>query len=122
MIRHFQDRVAQRLHILLAFLVVAGLLLLVQKLRQAGTSLLPARRWARVLEVLVTLQVLLGVEAWLGRFGSGVPVELQQSTPGLDIVRSGHFLIGLLVFTTTVIVALLVNRSTVPADRAQEAA
>jgi len=92
------------------------------KLKQAGPDLGSARRWARVLEILVALQILLGVEAWLGRFGSGVAIEFQQSTPALDLVRSGHFVVGLLVFSTTVVVSLLVNRASVPGGLAQEAA
>ncbi len=115
-------RVAQRLHFLMAFVVLGCVLLLVVKLKQAGPDLVGVRRWGKALEVLVALQILLGVEAWFGRFGSGVAVELQQSTPALDLVRSGHFVIGLLLFSTTVVVSLLVNRASVPGRVAQEAA
>ncbi len=113
---------AQRLHFLLAFAVLGCVLFLVVRLKQAGPGLAFARRWARALEILVALQIVLGIEAWLGLFGSGRPREMAYLSARLDLVRSGHYLIGLLVFTTTVVVALLVNRVGVSADPAQEAA
>jgi cytochrome c oxidase assembly protein subunit 15 len=106
-IRHLQDRVAQRLHVLLAFGVWTGVLYLVwEQRKQRG----PARNWSIALLGFLGLQVLLGVEAWLGRFGSGVPVELQQSTPYLDAIRSGHFLVGMLMFSSAVVVSLFMHR------------
>jgi hypothetical protein len=59
-----------------------------------------------VLHCLIGFQLLLGIEAWIGRFGSGVPVELQQNTVFLDVVRSGHFVIGTLLFATMIVVNL----------------
>jgi cytochrome c oxidase assembly protein subunit 15 len=108
-VRHFHDRVAQRLHVVFAFAVLAIVLLLVKEVRDRAATSQPLRRWARTLTVLLTLQLVLGVEAWLGRFGSGELPELQHSNPGLDLVRSGHYLIGALLFAATVVVALLVH-------------
>jgi hypothetical protein len=59
---------------------------------------------------LVAVQVALGVESWLRRFGAGVPVELVQSNQASDLVRSAHFFVGALLFATTVAVNLLLIR------------
>jgi heme A synthase len=106
-IRHLQDRVAQRLHVMLAFGVLAGVSLLVWELRRLRGA---AWDWSLAMLVLLCVQVTLGVEAWLGRFGSGVPVELQQSTPLLDAVRTGHFVVGMMMFSSAVVVSLFLHR------------
>jgi cytochrome c oxidase assembly protein subunit 15 len=116
-VRHLQDRLAQRLHVLFAFVVLAAVLVLVQRLWQRGPELTAARRWAAGLVVLLVLQLLLGVEAWMGRFGSGVAVEELRPTPALDLVRTGHFVIGTLLFSTAVVVSLLLHRGRAAALR-----
>lgn len=109
-IRHLLDRLAQRLHILIAFASLAGVLLLSLGTWQQRNQHPSAWRWCVVLLTLVAIQITLGVEAWLGRFGSGVPVELQQSTPLLDAIRSGHFVVGMMVFCSAVVVGLFLHR------------
>jgi heme A synthase len=109
-VRHRLDPVAQRLHVLLAFAVVAGALWLGGRLREAG-----AARWAgRLLVALIVVQPVLGVEAWVRRFGAGVLPELVPSTWGLDLVRSGHHLLGTLIFSTTAALAVLLCRPAAP--------
>jgi cytochrome c oxidase assembly protein subunit 15 len=114
-IRHLQDRLAQRLHVLFAFVVLAAALFLVMRIWQRGAELAVARRWAAGLVALLALQLTLGVEAWLGRFGSGVAVEELKPTALLDLVRTGHFVTGTLLFTTAVILSLLLHRNTLTA-------
>jgi hypothetical protein len=108
-VRHRLDAVAQRLHVLLAFAVVVGVVSLARRLREAGAG--GAARWAgRLLVALVVVQPVLGVEAWLGRFGAGTLPELVHSSWGLDLVRSGHHLVGTFLFSTTAALAVLLGR------------
>jgi heme A synthase len=104
-VRHFHTPLAQRLHVLLAFAVVAITVWLVRSVWDRGP-----RRVAGLFVALLILQVALGVEAWMGRFGAGVPVEALQSRPGLDAVRSAHFLVGTLLFSCSVALNLLLYR------------
>ena len=57
------------------------------------------RRFALLVSAAVlVLQPILGVEAWMRRFGSATLPELVVSSAGLDAVRSGHHVIGTLIF------------------------
>jgi cytochrome c oxidase assembly protein subunit 15 len=112
--RHLFDRTAQRLHILLAFVVVLGTIDLGRAVWRGGDR--AVRRGVLLLGALVLVQPILGVEAWLRRFGSGMLPETVQSSLALDLVRSGHHLVGTLLFATTVALTLLLYR---PAPSAQ---
>jgi len=111
--RHLGAGWAQRLHVLFAFGVVAVVVWLVQAVRTG-----PGGRGPRVvlglLCVLVLAQVSLGVEAWLRRFGTGDAVlgltRDLKPTPTLNLVRSGHFVVGSALFVTTVVLNLLLYR------------
>ena len=109
-IRHLPGPLAQRAHVLLAFVVVATALWVVFEVWELGSEQTAAKGWAWVLAGLIGVQLILGVEAWLGRFGSGVPSELQQSIrlPGRDAL--GSLRDWLLIFSTTVILALCLHR------------
>src|SRR5262249_39196308 len=108
-VRHKFDPAAQRLHILLAFAVMVGVFWLVGQLR-ANPGDRPALRLGYLLVALVVLQPVLGVEAWMRRFGTGTLPELTPSSPALDLVRSGHHVFGTLIFATTVAIAVLLYR------------
>jgi heme A synthase len=119
-IRHFAgpDRpfsltyvlVAQRLHLLTAFAVVVAVVWAFFAVRARLTTDRTLRRVTRLLASVVTVQVLLGVEAWFGRFGSGVGEGAPAPGLGTDLVRSLHVLFGALLFATTVVFILLVYR------------
>jgi cytochrome c oxidase assembly protein subunit 15 len=109
-VRHLYDRLAQRAHILLAFAVVVLAAWLIKAIWDAGPDRV-ARRVAMFLAVLLCVQPVLGVEAWLRRFGAMTAPFLIHSSPTLDLVRSGHHVIGTLLFSTTVALALLLHRS-----------
>jgi cytochrome c oxidase assembly protein subunit 15 len=107
--RHLFDRTAQRLHVLLAFVVVVGTIHLGRAVWRAGDH--AVRHAVVVLGGLVLVQPILGVEAWLRRFGSGMlPDEIQSSWP-LDLARSGHQVVGTLLFAASVALALLLVRT-----------
>jgi heme A synthase len=108
-VRHLLDPLAQRIHILLAFIVIGLVFLIVGRLRRDGDNG-AARRVAILLAGLVLVQPILGVEAWIRRFGSGMLPELVQSDLTLDLVRSGHHVLGTLIFAATVALAVLLWR------------
>ncbi len=116
MLRHWMDPVAQRLHVVLAFAVVVAVFGMVSRLRagQPGNDVSAKPQAARVLGYvlvgLVMVQPILGVEAWIRRFGTTQLPELVPSSVGLDVVRSGHHIIGTLIFATTVALAVMLYR------------
>lgn len=109
LVRHLTSRPAQRAHVLFAFVVVAAAVWLLRVVWEQKRDRL-RQRTAVLLSVLLVLQLGLGVEAWVGRFGSGVPPEDIKPNLALDAVRSGHFVIGTLLFATAVVLALLSYR------------
>jgi heme A synthase len=106
LVRHQHGPHAQRAHVLFAFAVVAVIVWLVRTVRE-GSHDGPVRQGATLLVGLVTIQVLLGVEAWLRRFAAGVPVDLMRPDATTDFVRSAHFFVGALLFAAAVSVNLL---------------
>src|SRR5207244_2724502 len=68
LVRHLPNALNQRMHLLTAFLVVAaGVWLLRVGFTSAARPRVAAAGW--VLGVLLAVQVALGVEAWMGKFG-----------------------------------------------------
>lgn len=107
--RHLLDPLAQRAHVLLAFVVVAGALWVVKKVRETDRS--GATRLAGWLLVgFVLLQPVLGVEAWIRRFGT---MELPDAVPSTfwgDFFRSGHHVLGTAILATTAALTALLFR------------
>jgi cytochrome c oxidase assembly protein subunit 15 len=123
-VRHLYDPIAQRVHVLTAFLVVALACWLLPAVWQAAGKDRSLRTLVGLMGLLLVLQPILGVEAWLGRFGAATLPELVPSNPVLDGVRSGHHLVGTLLFAGSVALTLLLYRpaftaalSAVPTDR-----
>lgn len=124
MVRHAPNALNQRLHLLTAFLAVA---LAVWLIRVGFTTAARPRvaftGW--VLGLLIALQVGLGVEAWMGKFGEearagqsaasylpeSAAVSRQQA-----VMRTAHTLVGTGVFAAAVVFALRV-RSRSPIER-----
>jgi cytochrome c oxidase assembly protein subunit 15 len=109
LVRYQHGPLAQRLHALVAFFVVGAIVWLFRESREEPVDR-PVRRAAHLLAALVSVQVALGVEAWVSRFGSGVPVEMVQPNAVADAVRTAHFFVGALLFATAVSVNLLLYR------------
>lgn len=126
MVRHYGTPLAQRLHVLTAF-VVAGLAVWLA----ARCVVTPSGRRhlgfvAFHLLAIVALQVMLGVEAWMGKFAAAGP---QFSIAPLDrkvtvmaaSVRTLHALVGAALLAASVLLALRVwRRATAGAPRAVE--
>lgn len=102
-VRHTLDPLAQRLHVLLAFAVVLYVVWLVSRLTEA-------RRLGYWLLAMILVQPILGVEAWMRRFGAGQLPETVHSSWALDLTRSGHQVLGTLIFATTVALVVMLNK------------
>ncbi len=111
-LRHTYHPLAQRLHLLTAFAAMGGVVWLVWRLREGER---PLRTAGVVLAVLLGLQIILGVEAWMTQFGSGTLPEMLPVTARRVAVRSAHVLGGSLLFATTLAAALLARREAVNA-------
>lgn len=102
MVRHAGTPLSLRMHFLTAF-VVTGVAVWLMR------SLFAARRnggaWA--LAIVLTLQVALGVEAWMGKFGSGILPELQTKITAWEAgIRTAHLLVGSALLGTAVVLAV----------------
>ncbi len=107
MIRHLPSGFSQRTHFLTAFLVMGLSVWLSQAI---WTS--PARKRlgmaSGLLLSLLTLQLVLGVEAWLGKFGNGMLlIEMETMTTAKAIIRTSHVFIGTWVLATSSILCIL---------------
>jgi hypothetical protein len=102
-VRHAPDSLGQRLHILTAFLAVAKAVSLLRAASATPATLQRVGLWRWALGLLVALQVTLGVEAWMGKFGEesrrGRPagvvlVEAEQVNVKQAAIRTAHALVG----------------------------
>ena len=110
LVRHGGSAVAQRLHLLTAFAVTAvtvwlAVRLLNSSLRGKGVHLLG----------VVGVQVLLGVEAWMGKFAAAgpqaaVPPMLRDVTVQWALTRTLHAAVGAALLGSAVLLALRVWR------------
>jgi cytochrome c oxidase assembly protein subunit 15 len=100
----------QRLHVLTAFAVVVVAVWAFLAVRERFGTDRALRRVTGLLGALVAVQVLLGVETWIVRFAGGEPGGAPAPTFGADLIRSLHVLVGILLFTTSVVFTLLVYR------------
>lgn len=93
--------IAQRVHVLLAFAAVVGVLWLCYRVREMDHTRVAVVLTALLIG-LVLIQPVFGVEAWIRRFGSLTLPDEVPSTFGGDLVRSGHHILGTLIFSCTV--------------------
>ena len=122
MLRHQPSPLWQRLHLLSAFLVVAAS---VWMIRTAWTSPEEKRRIGAAAWVLITIlvsQVSLGVEAWLGKFGTGRPAEVEEVLTASRQdqmkarIRTAHLVVGscLLATAVSIFVRVWISRDGYP--------
>lgn len=123
-VRHYGSPLAQRLHILTAF-VVAGLAVwLAARCVATPTGRRQLGLVAYHLLAIIGVQVLLGVEAWMGKFAAAGPEfakpPLERSVTVMSAgIRTLHALVGAALLATAVLLALRVwRRATVGADEA----
>jgi len=109
-IRHSPGPMANRLHLLFAFVVVGFATLVIKQALVDPIARERLKLTSRILMGLITLQVILGIEAWLGKFLTGSLPELEKITVGKAIIRSAHAHIGTWVLGLSVIFALVSRR------------
>jgi cytochrome c oxidase assembly protein subunit 15 len=114
-LRHTHSPLGQRGHLLIAFAVVAAVVWLAKIVWDHPTVDRRMTAAMTFLTVLVVVQILLGVEAWTLKFGSGGLPEAQVVTARQALVRTAHVLVGSWILATAVVVALQVHRQTAPA-------
>lgn len=109
-LRHMPDKLSTRLHLLFAFVVMGFATLVIKQALSEPTSKQRLRRPAAIMMALITFQILLGVEAWVGKFLSGEPLETAKVTMGQVMVRTLHAHIGAWIMAVSVAFALLTRR------------
>jgi heme A synthase len=111
LVRHNPTPLTQRLHLITAFAVVAAAVWTIRTARSSATAWERLRRPCIILSTFLVLQILLGVEAWMGKFTSGVLPELQKITKELAIIRISHVLIGTGILATSFTLLALTRRA-----------
>lgn len=104
LLRHTDSGLGQRGHLLMAFAVVLAVAWL-WKLALDEPSDKTLLRPVLILAAAVAIQVLLGVEAWIGRFLTELPSEYQQLTFSQAALRTAHVLMGYVILASAVVVA-----------------
>jgi heme A synthase len=105
-IRHFNAAAGYRLHLLLAFAVVAAVVWLWRTDRDVPGMAI--RMPLLAITLLLVIQLGLGVEALMIRFASGKLFELATVTPAQAWVRTAHFVCAALILAFSVVAALRV--------------
>ncbi|HEY7155737.1 MAG TPA: hypothetical protein VH575_17370, partial [Gemmataceae bacterium] len=72
-----------------------------------------------VLGVLLALQVMLGVESWLGKYAGVLLPEMHKPTIGQAATRVAHVLVGSFILAASVVLTVLAHR---PAPAAESEA
>jgi cytochrome c oxidase assembly protein subunit 15 len=115
LVRHQPDSLlGPRGHLLGAFVVVGAVIWLLILMRE-DESRERFRTQRIALMSLLTLQLLLGVESWLARFFAP-QADLPQLAPmpmHAEWIRTLHYLVGTLIFSTTAVVTLIAHRKPV---------
>lgn len=114
-VRHFPAALPQRLHFLTAFLATAATVWLVLAVRRDPDARDRAGWIAKALGHLLILQLILGVEAWMARFGQYTLPELVKVTPQSGAIRSLHALVGSGVWAASVALAVRLRKPPAPA-------
>jgi cytochrome c oxidase assembly protein subunit 15 len=112
LVRHQPDSLlGPRGHLLGAFVVVGAVVWLLMLIR-SDESHERFRTQRIALMALLTLQLLLGIESWLAKFyvpQAGLP-QLAPMPMHAEWIRTAHYLAGTLIFSTTVVIALIAYR------------
>jgi cytochrome c oxidase assembly protein subunit 15 len=109
-VRHAPSSLGQRGHFIVAFAVVAAVVWLI-KLTAEYQSHGALSRGVTLLGILVALQIMLGVEAWMLKFAAGTALaDTRPIGAREEVIRTAHFLVGSGTFATAVAVAIGAHR------------
>jgi heme A synthase len=117
LVRHDKSLLGPRGHLLGAFVVVAAVGWLV-KLTSEGDAAGRFKMQRFLLIGLLAMQLMLGLESWLARFPTDPRSDLPQLEPlpmHAEWIRTAHYLVGTLIFSTTVVTALITHRKSLVA-------
>jgi cytochrome c oxidase assembly protein subunit 15 len=114
-VRHAPSPLAQRLHFITAFAVVGLAVWLCTKVYSRPDTRKAFGFSAFHLVLILGVQIILGVEAWMGKFAaqgpSGmIPPELRQVTTHSASIRTLHQLIGAAILASSVALAVRICR------------
>ncbi|MEM4360283.1 MAG: hypothetical protein QXT45_07105 [Candidatus Bilamarchaeaceae archaeon] len=93
-IRHDPGPIAQRLHFLSAFLVSIAITWLLFEIKRLHDHSLLLGRLPNILTMLLICQIILGIEAWMEKFGAHTIPELVPVTKWNAMIRTLHALVG----------------------------
>jgi heme a synthase len=112
-VRHTSSPAGPRLHLLAAFVVVAAVAWLCKIAVEQPVRDATLQVFVWVLPLLLALQIVLGIEAWLGKFNEPRTSLWSQLRPLLSdptVFRSLHYVFGSCLFSCAVLVCLWAHR------------
>jgi heme A synthase len=113
LVRHRGLAIAQRGHLLVAFAAIAAVTWLVKLIADNYRTERGLVAAARLLAIFVVIQIALGIEAWMVKFGSMQVVEPGHWLFNRDLVRTCHVLGGAILLATSVVVGLRAHQTVV---------
>lgn len=111
MVRHYPVPVSQRLHFATAFVATGLAVWVLRAVFVDPVSRARAGGVAWALAALLVVQLYLGIEAWLAKFGTYMLPELVPITPEGGAIRTLHALVGSGVWAAALALALRLRRS-----------
>ena len=105
-VRHSPTPLTQRLHFLMAFLATALAAWVFVAIRAHPAVRVRVRLAGGLLGFLLAFQIVLGVEAWMAKFGSYTLPELITITTRYATIRTAHALVGSGLLATALVIAL----------------
>jgi heme a synthase len=103
-VRHSPTPLTQRLHFLTAFLATGFAVWVLAMVFRERVNRARGAGW--ILGFLLLVQITLGVEAWMEKFGTYTLPELVKITTQYAAIRTAHALVGSMVLATSLVVAL----------------
>ncbi|VTT96946.1 cytochrome oxidase assembly protein : Uncharacterized protein required for cytochrome oxidase assembly OS=Singulisphaera acidiphila (strain ATCC BAA-1392 / DSM 18658 / VKM B-2454 / MOB10) GN=Sinac_6887 PE=4 SV=1: COX15-CtaA: COX15-CtaA: COX15-CtaA [Gemmataceae bacterium] len=120
-VRHAPTVLSQKMHFLTAFLATGFVVWLVLRVVSDPAAKARVRVGVHLLSALLLFQVYLGVEAWMEKFGQGVPSDLVAVTKENAAIRTLHALVGSALLATAVGLAVRVRqRGASPVPRTED--
>lgn len=113
-VRHYPTPLAQRLHFVTAFGATAVAVLVLRAVFADPDARRRAAAFAWALALLIAVQLYLGVEAWMAKFGQYTLPELVKVTAESGAIRTLHALVGSGVWAMSLALAIRLRPVAVP--------